>query len=155
MRITLMVVVLALGFLSTPWLGGDRALLAQEPDLLGMPASSTKLSSSIDLMNKAKDLLTYTRAGKLIDLGKVTVQFVLYGTKWSNTNISASFMPDGALFDGQASGLFSLLDQQAPRDVWQREYAKALARLGGVHSRQFPLGRRQRCRTQCRGRDPS
>ena len=98
----------------------------------GTPGSNTKPSSSTNLIKQAKDLLSNTRAGKLIDQGTVVVQYVLSGTKWSNTNISVSFMPDGTLFDGEASGLFNLLDQRAPRAVWQREFARALARWAAV-----------------------
>ena len=125
MRMTLAVVVLAFGSLSTPWLGGDQAILADEVYPDATLGSTTKPSSSTNLIKQAKDLLSNTRAGKLIDLGTVTVQFVVQGSKWSNTNISVSFMPDGTLFDGEASGLFNLLDQRAARAVWQREFARA------------------------------
>ncbi|NUQ65127.1 MAG: matrixin family metalloprotease [Pirellulales bacterium] len=45
---------------------------------------------------------------------------------WTETNLSFSFAPDGTPWRGQTSLLFAELDRIAPRDVWHREYARAL-----------------------------
>src|SRR5215207_9840142 len=53
--------------------------------------------------------------------------YALSGTSWPSTNVSVSFVPDGATLDGgYTSALFAHLDAQHPRDVWQREFARAL-----------------------------
>src|SRR3989344_518165 len=54
--------------------------------------------------------------------------YVLAGGKWSNTNVTVSFMPDGAITDsGLPSNLFAKLNASFPTATWQREYARALA----------------------------
>ncbi|MEX2122189.1 MAG: matrixin family metalloprotease [Pirellulales bacterium] len=52
--------------------------------------------------------------------------YALSGREWANTDVSASFLPDGTPTEGYLSGLFAELDPVAPREVWQREFARAL-----------------------------
>src|SRR5262249_26292229 len=53
--------------------------------------------------------------------------YVLSGFQWANSNISASFMPDGTqLLGGYTSSLFATLNPTAPTLTWQREFARAL-----------------------------
>jgi hypothetical protein len=139
MRSALTVTVLILGSLSAPWLGTDNTTFADEahPDLTA--ASNRKVARNTDLTRQVKGLLSHTRAGKVIEQGGVVLDYVLYGTKWSNTNISVSFMPDGAMFDGEASALFSLLDQRASRDEWQRQFARSLACWAAVSPLNFRI----------------
>lgn len=55
------------------------------------------------------------------------LNFTKIGVPWPNRNVSASFMPDGTPTSGTTSRIFPLMDAVAPREVWQREYARALA----------------------------
>ena len=56
------------------------------------------------------------------------LNFATAGSKWSNGNVSTSFMLDGTPSGGGPNtSLFSKLDAVAPREVWQKEYARALA----------------------------
>jgi hypothetical protein len=58
--------------------------------------------------------------------------FTQLGTKWLVSDLTYSFMPDGGtlpvghMFQGQRSKLFAALDARMPRQVWQREFARAL-----------------------------
>jgi hypothetical protein len=55
------------------------------------------------------------------------VPYALSGYQWANTNVSASFMPDGTISDGGVpSNLFATLNAVAPTETWQREFARAL-----------------------------
>ena len=54
------------------------------------------------------------------------------GSSWSNPNVSFSFVPDGT-----SSTLFSKLDAVAPREVWQREFARSLQTWANVSNLNF------------------
>ncbi|HKB03736.1 MAG TPA: hypothetical protein VKD90_16045, partial [Gemmataceae bacterium] len=55
-----------------------------------------------------------------------TTPYVLSGFKWSNPNLTFSFMPDGTAAEGATSTLFSLLNATIPTATWEREIARAL-----------------------------
>jgi hypothetical protein len=59
------------------------------------------------------------------------------GSTWSNPNLSFSYLPDGTASEGYTSTLFSKLDAVAPRDVWQREFARALQTWANVSNLNF------------------
>lgn len=48
------------------------------------------------------------------------------GMPWANTNVTASFMPDGTLIGTNPSSLFARLNAVAATATWQREFARAL-----------------------------
>jgi predicted Zn-dependent protease len=58
--------------------------------------------------------------------------YALTGYSWTNTDVSASFLPDGTASEGYASNLFAKLDSIAPTSVWQREFARALQTWANV-----------------------
>ena len=63
--------------------------------------------------------------------------FTTAGTRWPNQRVSASFMLDGTPTGTITSTLFSKLYAVAPRAVWQREYARALATWAEVTNLNF------------------
>jgi hypothetical protein len=65
------------------------------------------------------------------------VMYGVSGYQWANTNVSVSYLPDGATTEGYSSNLFALLDAVAPRDVWQREFARALQTWANVTNLNF------------------
>src|SRR5581483_8696801 len=53
--------------------------------------------------------------------------------QWANTNVSASFMPDGTTTDsGAASNLFATLNAKFATATWQQEFARALQTWASV-----------------------
>lgn len=61
------------------------------------------------------------------------VPYCLSGSSWANPNISASYMPDGALIrDLLPSNLSAVYESAYPREVWQREVARALQTWASV-----------------------
>ena len=63
---------------------------------------------------------------KVENLEDRVVPYALSGSQWANTNVSASFMPDGTGTDtSAASNLFAELNAIAPTETWQREFARA------------------------------
>src|SRR5262249_48414746 len=70
------------------------------------------------------------------------VMYSLTGFSWPSataSNLSYSYVPDGTSTEGYTSSLFSLLDATAPRDVWQREFARALQSWADVSNINFHL----------------
>lgn len=66
------------------------------------------------------------------------VPYALSGLQWDNTNVSASFMPDGTVTDnGSGSNLFATLNPVAPTATWQREFARALQTWSSVSPLNF------------------
>ncbi|RIK82505.1 MAG: hypothetical protein DCC68_06330 [Planctomycetota bacterium] len=65
------------------------------------------------------------------------VMYGLTGYQWTNTTVSASFLPDGTSSEGYSSNLFTLLDAVAPRATWQREFARALQTWANVSNLNF------------------
>jgi len=64
----------------------------------------------------------------------------LSGSQWGNTNVSASFMPDGTTADnGSASSLFAELNAISPTATWQREFARALQTWASVTNLNFRI----------------
>lgn len=69
-----------------------------------------------------------------------TVPYALSGYQWADTNVTASFMPDGTVTDiGTPSDLFAHLDAVAPTATWQREYARALQTWASVTPLNFRI----------------
>jgi transcriptional regulator CtsR len=68
------------------------------------------------------------------------VFYALSGYAWANTNVSASFMPDGTTIDnGTPSNLFAKFDSSFSRADWQREFARALQSWADVTPLNFHL----------------
>jgi hypothetical protein len=68
------------------------------------------------------------------------VPYALSGSQWGNTNVSASFMPDGTGTDTTASSsLFAELNAIAPTETWQREFARALQTWASVTNLNFRI----------------
>lgn len=65
------------------------------------------------------------------------MMYAVTGSKWSNPNVSVSFLPDGTATEGYVSNLFAELDAVAPRDVWQREIARSLQTWANVSKLNF------------------
>ena len=63
--------------------------------------------------------------------------YAVNGSSWSNSNLSFSFVPDGTSSEGYTSTLFSKLDAVAPREVWQREFARSLQTWANVSNLNF------------------
>ena len=63
--------------------------------------------------------------------------YVLSGYSWANTNISASFMPDGTSDMGYQSDLFALYNASYPTATWQLQFAKALQTWADASSLDF------------------
>lgn len=63
--------------------------------------------------------------------------FTTAGSTWADKNVSVSFMPDGTTVSGGSSSLFSIMDAQIPRAVWQMQYARALASWSAVSTLNF------------------
>ena len=56
-----------------------------------------------------------------------TLCYAVAGSQWANTDLSSSFVPDGAALDGgHTSALFAHLDAQHATAAWQREFGRAL-----------------------------
>ncbi len=68
-------------------------------------------------------------AGRALRIESLEDRMLLYNLgaiPWPETNLSFSFAPDGTAWLGGSSVLFAEIDAIAPRDVWQREFARAL-----------------------------
>ena len=63
--------------------------------------------------------------------------YVLSGSSWANTNVSASFMPDGTWDMGHQSDLFALYNASYPTATWQLQFAKALQTWADASSLNF------------------
>jgi hypothetical protein len=63
--------------------------------------------------------------------------YVLSGYSWANTNISASFMPDGTWDTGYQSNLFALYNASYPTAIWQLQFARALQTWANASSLNF------------------
>jgi len=63
--------------------------------------------------------------------------YALTGYSWKNTDVSASFLPDGTSSEGYTSNLFSKLNGIAATSVWQREFARALQSWANVSPLNF------------------
>jgi fibronectin type 3 domain-containing protein len=63
--------------------------------------------------------------------------YVVSGYAWVNTNISASFMPDGTSDMGYQSDLFALYNASYPTATWQLQFAKALQTWADASSLNF------------------
>ncbi len=63
--------------------------------------------------------------------------FVTPAGRWADTQVSVSMLPDGAPTEGHVSSLYANLDNVAPRQVWQREFARALQTWATVSSLNF------------------
>jgi hypothetical protein len=60
------------------------------------------------------------------------------GTKWASPNVSASYMPDGAITDsGAPSNLFAYLNANFSTPAWQREFARSLQTWASVSPLNF------------------
>jgi hypothetical protein len=69
------------------------------------------------------------RNGRRLSLETLEDRLLLYsptGQTWTSPDLSFSYVPDGSAWMGNTSALFAALDDVAPRDVWQREFARAL-----------------------------
>jgi hypothetical protein len=54
------------------------------------------------------------------------VPYALSGYSWPNPNLSFSYVPDGASWEGTTSNLYATLNAVAATATWQREFARAL-----------------------------
>ena len=78
-----------------------------------------------------------TRALRCERLEERLAMYAATGNSWSNPNVSFSYVPDGTASEGYTSTLFSKLDAVAPREVWQREFARALQTWANVSNLNF------------------
>ena len=63
--------------------------------------------------------------------------YAVSGRSWSDTNVSASFLPDGTTSEGYLSSLYAELDPVADTAVWQKEFARALQTWSNVSNLNF------------------
>ncbi len=66
-----------------------------------------------------------------------TYAYTISGSKWADTNISFSYVPDGTPWEGGLSTLFASLDAVAATPVWQREFTLALQTWANVSTLNF------------------
>jgi hypothetical protein len=77
------------------------------------------------LQRRSRSGLRHGRGLVVEPLEKRALLYNLSGQAWDHANLSFSFVPDGTVWDFGSSALFSRLDQIAPKEVWQREVARA------------------------------
>src|SRR5437667_11965645 len=60
------------------------------------------------------------------------VPYSITGYKWASLNVSASFMPDGALIGTAPSSLFATYNAKYATAAWETQFARALQSWAAV-----------------------